>query len=302
MRDVPRHLYPFEHNYLDLGGVKYHYLDEGPNDGEPVLMVHGNPTWSFYYRNLIQSLRDEYRCVAPDHVGCGYSDKPGDDRYEYTFERRVDDLTRLVDELGLERINLVVHDWGGMIGMTWATRHPDRVSRLVVLNTASFHLPGGKSFPWQLWLTRTPVGTVLVRGANAFSRAATRVCCTRRPLTKEVRDAYAAPYDSWNDRIATLRFVQDIPLSQSDKGYQLISEVDGDLHKLKDKPMLIGWGDKDFVFDHHFLAEWEKRFPQAEVHRWADCGHYVLEDAWVDLEPLIKAHLKKPADPAAAVA
>ena len=89
--------YPFTGHYLDLDGLRYHYLDEGA--GEPVVMVHGNPSWSFYYRNLVLALRERYRCIVPDHIGCGFSDKPGDDRYDYTLARRVDDLERLIDHL-----------------------------------------------------------------------------------------------------------------------------------------------------------------------------------------------------------
>src|SRR5665213_599131 len=107
-----------------------HYVDEG--HGETVVMLHGNPNWSYYYRNLIHSLSNRYRCLAPDHIGCGLSDKPGDDRYEYVLDRRVDDLERLLDSLGVTKdITLVLHDWGGMIGLAFATRHPDRVKRLI---------------------------------------------------------------------------------------------------------------------------------------------------------------------------
>ena len=143
---------------LDRDGLRLHYLDEGA--GEPVVMVHGNPTWSFYYRNLVEALRGSYRVVVPDHIGCGLSDKPDDSRYDYTLASRVDDLERLLDHLGLDRgLTLVVHDWGGMIGMAYAARHPERIARLVVLNTAAFHKPPGKSFPWPLWICRdTPLG------------------------------------------------------------------------------------------------------------------------------------------------
>ncbi len=130
---------------LDLGGLRYHYLDEG--QGEPVVMVHGNPSWSFYYRHLVEALRDNHRCIVPDHIGCGLSDKPDDARYEYTLSRRAADLEALLDHLGIEGpLTLVMHDWGGMIGMTYATRHPERIARLVVLNTAAFHLPASVSF------------------------------------------------------------------------------------------------------------------------------------------------------------
>jgi cis-3-alkyl-4-acyloxetan-2-one decarboxylase len=292
MREIPAHLYPFEKHWLDLGGLRYHYLDEGR--GDPIVAVHGNPTWSFYYRDLVRELRDDFRVVVPDHIGCGLSDKPGDDAYDYTLTRRIDDFSVLMDHLELDGINLVVHDWGGMIGLAWAVRHPERVRRLVILNTAAFHLPKTKALPWQLWLVRnTPVGAVLVRGFNAFSRGAVHVACTRKTLSKEVRNAYCAPYDSWGDRIATLRFVQDIPLKPGDPGYDIVSATHARLDLFADRPVLVCWGEKDFVFDHHFLAEWERLYPQAEIHRFADCGHYILEDAAEEVLPLIQQFLVK---------
>jgi len=290
MKEIPREFYPFDSHFLDIGGLKYHYLDEG--EGDPVVAVHGNPTWSFYYRELVKELRGDHRVVAPDHIGCGLSDKPGDDRYPYTLSRRVEDFSRLMDELGLEGVNLVLHDWGGMIGLAWAVQNPERVKRLVILNTAAFPLPESKPFPWQLWLVRdTPFGSLMVRGLNAFSRGAAHVACTRKKLSKTMRDAYCAPYDSWTDRIATLRFVQDIPLRPDDSGYDIVSDTAARLEVFRDRPVLICWGDKDFVFDHHFLAVWQKVYPDAEVHRFADCGHYILEDASEEIIPLVRRFL-----------
>ena len=285
--------YPFEGRYLDLDGIQYHYLDEG--SGEPVVMVHGNPTWSFYYRELVLALRDTHRTIVPDHVGCGLSGKPGDAEYEYTLERRAADLETLLDRLEIRKdITLVLHDWGGMIGMLYATRHSDRIKRLVILNSSAFHLPEGKSFPWVLWLCRnTHVGSFLVRRFNLFARIAARVCCTRRKLTREIRDAYCKPYDSWKNRIATLRFVQDIPLRPGDRAYDTVTRVERNTHRLSEKPMLIRWGLKDFVFDKHFLAKWEQHFPNAQVHRFEDCGHYILEDACEEIVPLVKNFLNR---------
>jgi haloalkane dehalogenase len=290
---VVNDLYPFTSHFLDLHGLRYHYLDEGK--GEPVVMLHGNPTWSFYYRNLVRALRDDYRTIVPDHIGCGLSDKPDDRRYEYGLPHRARDLEALLDHLGIENdITLVLHDWGGMIGMVYAHWHPERIKRLVVLNTAAFHLPKAKPFPWSLWACRHRLlGPWLVRGLNAFSRAAVRVCCTRSPLPADVRAAYLAPYDSWKNRIAVLRFVQDIPLRPGDRSYSLVSEVQAGLHRFRDRPVLICWGEKDFVFDHHFLEEWQRRFPEAEVHRYADAGHFVLEDAGEEISHLVRAFLKK---------
>ncbi len=293
---VPPSLYPFESRFHDLDGLRYHYLDEGEvrQGGEPVVMLHGNPTWSFYYRDLIGKLRDRHRVIAPDHIGCGFSDKPGDDRYEYSLRQRVDDVEALLDALvPEERVTLVLHDWGGMIGMGWAVRHPERVGRIVLFNTAAFHLPRTKKLPTSLWWVRnTIVAAFLVRRFNAFSRGAAWACCTRARLTKEVRDAYCAPYDSWDNRIATLRFVQDIPLSPQDRSYATVSEVESKLGLFAETPVLICWGDRDFVFDHHFLAEWRRRLPQAEVHRFHDSGHYVLEDAKAEILPLVDRFLE----------
>ena len=272
-------------------GLRLHYLDEG--QGEPVVMVHGNPTWSFYYRNLVEALAADYRAIAIDHIGCGFSDKPDDSRYAYTLESRVDDLETLLDHLELDRgITLVVHDWGGMIGLTYAARHPGRIARLVVLNTGAFPLPASKPFPWPLWICRdTRIGTWLVRAGNAFAAIAARVGCKRRPMNKNLRDAYVAPYDSWDHRIATLRFVQDIPLRPGDRAWTLVNETADRLHLLARVPMLIAWGLKDFVFDRHFLDEWTRRFPAAEVLRFEDGGHYILEDAGDEIIPRIRAFL-----------
>ena len=279
--------YPFTGKYLDLDGLKYHYLDEG--SGPPVVMVHGNPSWSFYYRNLVKALRHDHRCIVPDHIGCGFSDKPGDDRYDYTLSRRVDDLERLIDSLDLlEKITLVVHDWGGMIGMTWAVRHPERIARLVILNTAAFPLPKAKPFPLALRICRDRVlGTLLIRGLNAFAAGAAAVGCKINPLSAELKKLYCLPYDSWSNRIATLRFVQDIPLQPGDRGYDLISATAAGLEQFRHLPTLILWGEKDFVFDRHFLDKWKERFPGAEVHSWKEGGHYILEDVMAEAVPLI---------------
>jgi len=279
--------------FLDIQGFRLSYIDEGA--GDPIVMLHGNPTWSFYYRNLASALRDDYRVIVPDHIGCGLSDKPDVRQYPYTLERRAQDLDDLLERLGVrENVTLVLHDWGGMIGMAWANRRPERVKRLVVLNTAAFHMPAGKRLPWSLWLCRNPLtGPFLVRGLNAFSRAAVRWCVTRRPLSPEARAGYLAPYDSWRNRVAVLRFVQDIPVRAGDPGYDLVSEVQDGLQRFRDVPMLICWGEKDFVFDRHFLEEWRRRFPSAEVHAFADAGHFVLEDAGEEIIPLVRDFLKR---------
>jgi haloalkane dehalogenase len=287
-----RALYPFRPKFLDVGGARCAYVEEGR--GEPVVLVHGNPTWSFFFRDLILGLRGRYRVVALDHVGCGLSDKPDDSRYEYRLARRADDLGWLLDHLGLGGgLTLVLHDWGGMIGMAWASRHPGRVRRLVVLNTAAFRMPAGKRLPWQLRLVRnTPLGPLLVRGLGAFSLGLVHACPARR-LGAAVRAGYLAPYRSWNDRRAVLRFVQDIPLGPGDPSYGLVREVEEGLGRFRDVPMLVCWGRRDFVFDDDFLAGWKGRFPRAEVHTFADAGHLVLEDAGDRVVPLVRDFLQR---------
>jgi haloalkane dehalogenase len=256
-----------------------HYLDEGPSNAPPVLMLHGNPTWSFYYRNLVLALRENHRCIVPDHIGCGLSDKPGLDQYDYCLQNRIDDLDRLMQHLQLDQpLTLVVHDWGGMIGMAWAVQHADQIGKLVILNTAAFPMPKEKRLPPALALARNSrLGAWLVLRCNAFAAVAAKVGF-KKPVSPEVRDAYVGPYDSPANRFATLRFVQDIPLSETDPGFDILLNTAEHLTKFSHLPCLLAWGEKDFVFDRPFLDTWLKLFPQAQTIRLADCGHYVLED------------------------
>lgn len=285
--------FAFQPHFASINGHRLHYLDEG--SGPVVVMVHGNPNWVYYWRNLIPALSDRFRCLAIDHIGCGLSDKPDDAQYPYTLSRRIDDLTAWIEQLQIDGpIHIIAHDWGGMIASGFATRHPDRIGKLVMLNTAAFPLPKTAQIPWQLKLARSPVfGAILMRGFNAFSRGAVKSCVTRKPMPADVAAAYCAPYDSWAHRIAVHRFVQDIPLKPGDRGYDVVAQIAQDFVMLKDKPLLIGWGERDFVFNDHFLKEWIARCPQAKVLRYSDCGHYVLEDAADELIPEIDAFLSE---------
>ena len=293
MVDFHRTLYPFVGSYLSLDGISMHYLDEGA--GDPVVMLHGNPTWSFYYRNLIKGLRDSYRTIVPDHVGCGMSDKPDSRRYEFTLDRRARDLESLLDHLKInQRVTLVDHDWGGMIGMTYATRYPERIARLVLLNTAAFHLPSSKQLPPSLWLCRkTPLDDFLIRQSGLFGQIVTRWGCRRQPMEPLVREGYLSPHRSAERRLGQLKFVQDIPLQPEDPSYKLVSEVQEKLTLFRKTPTLILWGEKDWVFDHHFLDVWQKTLPNAEVHRFPDAGHLVLEDAGSEILPIMRNFLEK---------
>lgn len=270
------HEYPFASHHLDLGSARMHYLDEGPRDAPVLLMVHGNPTWSFYYRNLVKALSSTHRCVVLDHIGCGLSSKPLD--YEYTLKRRIDDLERLVDHLEISTFTLVVHDWGGAIGMGLAARRPVALERLVIFNTAAFR---DVHIPFSINICRIPgFGALAVRGLNGFVLAAqVRAIVDRSRLRPPIRDAYLAPYDSWENRVAIHRFVQDIPMRASHPSWETLASIEASLPQFADRPCLIVWGDEDFCFTPHFRRRWEALYPDAEVHALPNAGHFVVEDA-----------------------
>jgi pimeloyl-ACP methyl ester carboxylesterase len=274
--DWLRRLYPFAAtNFITPHGARMNFVDEGPRGDEAVLMLHGNPTWSFYFRDLVQTLSPRLRCIAPDHVGMGLSDKP--QGYDYRLATRIADVEALAAHLGLRRIHLVVHDWGGAIGFGLAARRPELIGKLVILNTAAFVSPW---IPRRIALCRTQFpGTLLVRGANGFAGPATRMAMHRRKLSLDEKRAYLWPYDSWANRVAVDAFIKDIPLEASHPSRQTLCETEAALPKFSDRPALIAWGGRDFCFDGRFLVRWREIFPGAQVERYPEAGHYVLEDA-----------------------
>jgi len=271
-------LYPFAPHYAWINGNKMHYVDQGK--GRPVLMVHGNPTWSFYFRHLITGLSNSFRTIALDHIGCGFSDKPPAKNYDYTLDQRVADLDALIHRLDIrEKMSLIVHDWGGMIGLAWALNHLDRIDKIVITNTSGFCLPDSKRFPAALWVIKylAPFAVPAVLGANIFARGALYLAPKTR-LSQSVKKGLVAPYNSWRNRIATLKFVQDIPLTPKDRSYAGVQNVDQGLSALAPDQLMFLWGTRDFVFDIHFLEEFKNRFPQSRAHVFEDAGHYLFED------------------------
>lgn len=283
-----RSLYPFSSHYLPCGPVRLHYLDEGA--GEPLLFVHGNPTWSFYWRNLVLGFREQNRCLAVDHIGCGLSDKPED--YNYTLAQRIDDLAQLVERLDLTNITLVAHDWGGAIGLGTLLRLRQRFARIVLFNTAAFPPP---FVPWRIAACRLPlVGTLAVRGLNVFARAALTLAVEQHDrLTPDVRAGLIAPYDTWAHRVAVDRFVRDIPFSPRHPTWQLLQKIEQQLPSLADMPILLVWGMRDWCFRPECLDRFQKHWPHAEAHRLADCGHYVVEDAHQRIVPAMSEFLAR---------
>ncbi len=284
-------LYPFDPNFLDINGQKLHYVDQGK--GSPIVMVHGNPTWSFYYRNLIKELSKTNRTIVPDHMGCGFSDKPRADEYEYTLKTRVSNLDTLINSLNLsEKISLIVHDWGGMIGLAWAIDNLDRIDKIVITNTSGFFLPSDKRFPLALWMIKylKLFAVPAVLGGNIFAGGALYLGSETR-LAPEVKKGLVAPYNSWKNRIATLKFVQDIPITNKDQSYAVVEKVDQRLTQLNQDKLMFLWGTRDFVFDVSFLNEFQRRFPQTRAHVFHDAGHYLFEDKPQETMDLIKSFL-----------
>jgi len=285
-----RSLYPFQSHELLLAGHRCHYVDEG--SGPVLLMVHGNPTWSFYWRDLILALRDRYRVVAVDHIGCGLSDKPSATEYSYRLAQRVADLGQLIEKLDLRQITLVAHDWGGAIGMGAAVASPGRFERFVLMNTAAFRMP---KCPWPIHLCHVPgLGPLGVQGLNLFVRAALRTTvCKPERMTPAVKAGYLAPYDSWHNRVAVLRFVMDIPLRPTHPSYETLKKIEDGLAQFRQHPVCLIWGMRDWCFTPKFLDRFRDFFPQADVHRLADAGHYVVEDAHEQIVPLLEDFAKR---------
>ena len=282
--------YPFGSHYLTIGANRLHYVDEGRGD-QPIVCVHGNPTWSFYYRSIVKHFRASQRVVAVDHIGCGLSDKP--QKYSYTLAQHIANLQLLWQTLDLRRITLVVHDWGGAIGLGTAIAEPQRVERIVILNTAAFPPP---YIPWRIAACRWPlIGPFAVRGLNLFCRAALTMTLHRKKrLSPAVASGLLAPYNNWTNRVAISHFVGDIPTSPNDPTWQVLDNIERNLHQLAHLPVMMIWGMQDWCFRPECLERLHKHLPQAEIIRLDDVGHYVMEDAPEDVLSNMDRFLQAP--------
>ena len=289
-------LYPYESHSMTIGGFRYNYVDEGPTEPDGVdrptlICVHGNPTWSFFFRGVVNAFRDKYRVIAVDQIGCGKSEKPGIDKYPYTTARRADDLIELITKLGLKNCVLVAHDWGGAVGMCAATQIPDVFSKIILMNTASYL---NDRVPKRIRLCHIPVlKRIMLQGLNVFPIAATTMA-TAKGLSDDVKAGLLAPYDSWSNRIAVCEFVQDIPVSPKHRSYQTFVDMMKRLPVFKDKPVALIWGVKDWCFPPEiFLEEYLKYYPNAFVHKIEDAGHYLLEDSLDETVAAMREFLDK---------
>ena len=284
--------YSFASNFLELDGHRLHYLDEGPRESsQAIVCIHGNPTWSFYYRSIVRHFRTSHRTLALDHLGCGLSDKPAS--YDYCLETHTANLVAWLDALELQRVTLVVHDWGGAIGLGAAVARPERIAKLLILNTAAFPPP---YIPRRIAVCRFPIlGSAAIRYANAFAVAATWMAIDRLPkLSKSAREGLLYPYGKPSDRIAIDRFVQDIPMSPSHRTHPVLVTLEQRLKTLAHKPTHFVWGMKDWCFRPECLERLKLRFPDAHVRKLPDVGHYVMEEASAEVIEELDKLLARP--------
>ncbi|MBI2510504.1 MAG: alpha/beta fold hydrolase [Opitutae bacterium] len=276
--DWLRKLYPFEPQRFATAAGEMSYLDEGPRSDEAVVMVHGNPTWSFFYRDVVLALRGQMRCIVPDHLGCGLSDKP--QQWDYTLPNHIANLRALLDSLRLRKIHLVVHDWGGPIGLGALLPQPEKLGRVVILNTAAF---ADTVVPLRIRLCRAPlIGEVIVRGFNGFAWPATWMAVSK-PLPADVKRGFLFPYDSWANRIATHRFVVDIPSGQGSASDRALAEIERRLATLRERDVTLLWGADDFCFNRHYFHRWSELLPDAPKSLLAGVGHYLIEDGGAEV-------------------
>jgi len=269
--------FPFAPHYADINGFEMHFVDEGR--GEPIVLVHGDPTWGYLYRTFIPILSQRRRCIVPDHMGMGKSGVP-QDPYPYRLRHHIDNLDALVLRLDLRGLTLVLHDWGGPVGLGFATRHPDRIKRLVLMNTwACAPWPGGP-FPRLLELIRSERGEKFVLEKNGYLEPAL-VGTTHRPenLTKTVLDAYRAPFPTPESRLALLCWSRDIPVHETDPSYSEMKRIEGGLVRFTGTPTLLVWGMRDPVLPESVLRTWQRTYPQATTAEIEDASHFLQEDA-----------------------
>lgn len=276
-------LYPFESQFAETPMGLMHYVDEGR--GDPVLLLHGNPSWSFIYRDFIRELSPTHRVVAPDHIGFGLSEKPTNEA-SYSIDRHIQNLESLVTKLDLRNITLVMQDWGGPIGLGMAARHPERIKSLVILNTFGFYPPAANLdpdnlvLPAPLRLMRSKVvGDFLVRQLGFFERVAMPMAVASGKRWKAVRHAYTGVFERHTDRAGVMAFPRLIPTTTRHPTARLMIEETGPFLDRFQGPVLGFWGMKDPFFPVDVLHSWRDRLPQARFTELTSAKHYIQEDA-----------------------
>jgi cis-3-alkyl-4-acyloxetan-2-one decarboxylase len=269
---------PTRIHYVDQGGqgTFADASEKGDAPSQTILCIHGNPTWSFYYRSIASQFQNKARVIAVDNMGCGLSDKPAD--YDYCLKNHTANLIYLIDKLDLKNVLMVVHDWGGAIGLGAAVSRPERIAKLLILNTAAFVPP---YIPLRIAACRIPLmGSLAIRYANAFAWTATWMAIDRlKKLPQATKSGLLHPYGTPADRIAIDRFVQDIPMHKEHRTWEVLNRLEQNLSKLAGKPTTMVWGMKDWCFRPECLERLSKHLPQAKIQKLEDVGHYVMEEA-----------------------
>ena len=282
--------FPFAPHYFTENGFDMHYVDEG--SGEPVVMVHGDPTWGYLYRNFIPPLSQRGRCMVPDLMGMGKSDIP-QDRSLYRLEQHRANLEGLLLHLDLHDITLVLHDWGGPVGLGFATLHPQRIKRLVLMNTWAFASWPGGPFPRLLEIIRSERGEAFVLKRNGYLEPAlTGTTYHSEKLTQTVMEAYSAPFPTPESRLAMLCWSRDIPVRESDVSYAEMKRIEQGLSQFNSVPILLVWGMQDPVLSPSVLRRWQHVYPHAITHEIEDASLFLQEDAPERIVAEIEAFLE----------
>jgi cis-3-alkyl-4-acyloxetan-2-one decarboxylase len=269
--------FPFAPHYEEIEGVGLHYVDEG--SGEPILLLHGDPTWGYLYRRFVPPLSVGHRCIVPDHMGMGKS-AVLPDAARYHLRQHIDNLDALFLRLDLRNVTLVVHDWGGPVGLGVAVRHPERIKRLVLMNTWAFAPWPGGPLPRMLEIIRSDRGEAFVLKRNGYLEPAiigTTYDTTR--LTETVMAAYRAPFPTPESRIAMLSWSRDIPIDEADRSYAQMRQIEAGLAQFAATPTLLIWGMRDPVLPPPVLHQWQRVLPHAKTLQIADASHFLQEDA-----------------------
>ena len=277
--DDIRYEYPFKQNYMYAGKHRIHYIDEG--EGPALIMLHACPMWSFFYRRFVKVFSRHFRVIVPDEVGYGLSDKPKD--YDYRLETHIDNLERLVNHLKLEKVSFILHGWGGTIGTGFTVRHSQMVDKIILMNSMAF---SGYKLPLRLsfcklfpWIGRKLLidFNLMFYGLNIYS--------------EEIKLGYMFPYMKPDDRIAIVRFINDIPCKPDDLSYESVIEVEHGLWMLREHKMCIIWAVKDWLYPEKYLHKWMNYCPDAKVHRVRNAGRFIAEDAPEELIAIISGFL-----------
>ena len=272
--------YPFEPHYISCGNMRMHYVDEG--SGPVVLLLHSCPAWSFAFRNLIKELSKDHRVIAPDMIGYGLSDKPDD--YDYSLDSHIDNLERLTEELKIEKTSILMHGWGATIGCSYIIRHPDKISTVIVLNSMAFT---GYKLSWRLKLVRWAPWL-----AERFIVDSDLMFGGLDKLPKLVQEGYKMPYKSHSDRIAILRFIEQMPCNPDDNSYESLVDIEHGLWLFRDFPLLIIWAGKDWLYTENCLKKWMQFCPNAKLRRIPNAGRYITEEASEEFIQTVNTFLK----------